>query len=123
MESPNFPYKIFFNSVICASTESFSSSSFFKLFTSHLFHLLYPGLNLIAWNMSKDFSNLEPNHLLIGKNQLIACILQIIIGFLKKKSYCISKETQNGRDQDTKTKLHIRICVYRTGAMWGTLGP
>ncbi|KAJ6413795.1 hypothetical protein OIU84_006572 [Salix udensis] len=31
MESPNFPYKIFFNSVICASTESFSSSSFFKL--------------------------------------------------------------------------------------------
>ncbi|KAJ6434255.1 hypothetical protein OIU84_017872 [Salix udensis] len=42
MEFPNFPYKIFFNSAICATTDPFSSSSFpkFLLVTSFICSIL-----------------------------------------------------------------------------------
>lgn len=51
MESLNFPYKIFFNSAICARIESLSSSSFskFLLVTSFICSILLSTSSLGTW--------------------------------------------------------------------------
>jgi len=59
MDSPNFPYKIFFNSVICASTESFSSSSFSKFLpvTSFICSILVSTSSFGTWAKTSPIWN------------------------------------------------------------------